>query len=410
MTNTERIAEYIAGGCTDKRQLGVEIEHFAVKDDLSQVPYSGGINDILKGLSVYYPEREYSMGELIALYDDEASITIEPAGQIEISIKPCCQVPDIDRIYKKFLDRAEPILKERGMRLINLGYTPRSNAGSEELIPKTRYELMDKYFKSTGTMGRNMMRATASTQVSIDFSDETDCVKKLRTANLLTPVFSLMTDNAPFFEGKRCAGRMLRTKIWDNVDPARCGTVPGLFDDDFGFMRYAEYIYNSPPILIMTESGAVYTGSTPASEIFRGRELTDAQTEHLLSMFFPDVRLKRYIEIRPADSMPREYAMGYAALIKAIFVTDAVPCLPDGLGEDDIARAKTELSEKGFEGSIYGMPVSALIDDMLDKAEKALGADDKKHLAPLAAAARKGRSVYEDAAMKGIYNELSAGI
>ena len=147
MTNTERIAEYIAGGCTDKRQLGVEIEHFAVKDDLSQVPYSGGINDILKGLSVYYPEREYSMGELIALYDDEASITIEPAGQIEISIKPCCQVPDIDRIYKKFLDRAEPILKERGMRLINLGYTPRSNAGSEELIPKTRYELMDKYFK-----------------------------------------------------------------------------------------------------------------------------------------------------------------------------------------------------------------------------------------------------------------------
>ena len=93
--------------------------------------------------------------------------------------------------------------------------------------------------------------------------------------------------------------------------------------------------------------------------------------------------------------MPREYAMGYAALIKAIFVTDAVPCLPDGLGEDDIAHAKTELSEKGFEGSIYGMPVSALIDDMLDKAEKALGADDKKHLAPLAAAARKGRSVYE---------------
>lgn len=410
MTNIERIAEYIARGCTEVRRLGVEIEHFAVNDRMEQVPYSGGINDILEELSKCYPKKEYSMGELIALCSDEASITIEPAGQIEISIKPCSDIAAIDRIYKRFEDRIAPILSRRGLRLISLGYTPRSRAANEELIPKLRYEFMDRYFRGTGSMGRNMMRATASTQVSIDFSDERDCVKKLRAANLLTPILSLMTDNSPFFEGKPYDGRMLRTTIWNNVDSARCGTVPGLFDDSFGFLRYAEYIYNSPPILIMTENGAVYTGSAPASEIYKDKPLTEDETEHLLSMFFPDARLKRYIEIRPADSMPREYAMGYTALIKALFVNGAMPELPDALGEKDISRAKAELTEKGFDGTIYEMKAYDLAEDILTKAENALSGEDKKYLAPLAAAAREGLSVKEYAAKKGTYNGISAGI
>ncbi len=410
MTNTERIAEYIAKGCTSKKQIGVEIEHFAVKEDLSQVSYSGGIRGILNELSEYYPEKEYSLGEIIALYDNEASITIEPAGQIEISIKPCCSIEDIDKIYKKFLSRAEPILSSRGMKLVNLGYTPRSKANDEELIPKTRYEFMDRYFNNTGSMGRNMMRATASTQVSIDFSDESDCVNKLRAANLLTPIFSLITDNSPFFEGNRYSGRMLRTKIWQSVDNARCGTVPGLFADRFGFLKYAEYVYNSPPILILTEKGAVYTGSRPASDIYKGRELHDSEIEHLLSMFFPDTRLKRYIEIRPADSMPHGFAMGYAALIKAIFVKGALPELPEA-NENDIELAKEELLKNGFDGIIYGHPVKKIINDMFEKAEAVLGSKDLQYLTPLASAARSGRTIYEESTRKGIFsNELSAGI
>lgn len=382
LTNTERIAEYIAGGCTGENRLGVEIEHFVLRRDRTQVTYNSGIQDILNKLSEYYTEKEYSCGELIALYNDEASITIEPAGQLEISIKPCRSIGEIDAIYKKFIRRTEQALSEYGFELANFGYTPHSKAEELELIPKERYAFMDRYFRSTGTNGINMMRATASTQVSVDFADEADCVRKLRTASLLAPVFALITDNSPFFEGIRYSGRMLRTRIWQNVDYDRCGTIPCLFDKDFGFLKYAEYIYNSPAILIMAENGAVYTGPKTAAEIYGEHELTTQEIEHLLSMFFPDVRLKKYIEIRPADSLPDQLAMGYAALIKSLFVKNALPdiCAAENA---DIENAKNELIEKGYNGVVYGRPVRDIIGDMFKNALSVLSSAETGYLTPL---------------------------
>ena len=384
LTNTERIAEYIAGGCTGSDRLGVEIEHFVLGRGGAQVTYNSGIQDILNSLAEYYTEKEYSCGELIALCNDEASITIEPAGQLEISIKPCRSVSEIDAIYRAFTERVQPALAKHGFTLAACGYTPRSKAAELELIPKERYAFMDRHFKGTGTSGINMMRATASTQVSVDFSDEADCVRKLRLSSLLAPVLALITDNSPVFEGEPYAGRMLRTRIWQNVDPVRCGTIPCLFDEDMGFLKYAEYVYNSPPILIMTENGAVYTGMRTAAEIYEGRALTEPEIVHLLSMFFPDVRLKRYIEIRPADSLPRPLALGYAALIRSLLIKDALPASDiSGAGTGDIENAKSELMEKGYDGVIYGRPVREITDRIFRNAEAVLSADDAAYLAPL---------------------------
>lgn len=382
MTNTERIAEYIANGCKKPGRLGLELEHFIVRRDLTHVSYHGGVKNILERLSSFYPEKEYSGEDIIALYSNEASITIEPAGQLEISIMPCSDVNNIMKIYDRFLDRLKPILNEFGFILINSGYSPRTAAAEMELIPKKRYEFMDRYFRQTGSCGMNMMRATASTQISFDFADEKDCVNKLRYANILTPIFALITDNSPVFEGKPYMGRMLRTHIWNNVDADRCGTVPNLFNNDFGFLKYAEYIYNSPAILITDNGEPIYTGSTPISEIYKNKHLTENEIEHLLSMFFPDVRLKQYIELRPADSMPGEFAASYTALIKALFINNIIPDT-SGYTSADISAAKSELMNFGYNGRIYGIAVKDFIQMLFETAEASLSTKEAALLVPL---------------------------
>lgn len=380
MNNIGKIAEYIAAGEKTSAGIGVELEHFIVRKDGTHVSYHGGVKNILADLSEFYTGKDYSGDELAALYGDDASITIEPAGQIEISIKPCAEISEILDIYNRFINRIKPILKKYDFDIVNLGYSPKSRAADMELIPKKRYEFMNRYFRTSGRYGINMMRATASMQCSIDYSDENDCRRKMQLAYALAPIFALITDNAPIFEGEKAPSRMMRTVIWNSVDNDRCGVVPNVFDDDFGYMKYAEYIYNSPAILILENGIPKYTGAKKICDIYKDKELNNEETEHLLSMFFPDIRLKQYIEIRPADCMKKEYAMGYAALIKAVFIKSDIPRIK--LTPEDVEAAKDELIRNGYDGIIYGIPVKKIINAMFEKAFEVLG-DEAKYLEPL---------------------------
>lgn len=380
MNNIERIAAYIARGEKNSGNIGVELEHFIIRKSGTHVSYQGGVKNILSSLLNFYPQSDYSGDDLVALYSNEASITIEPAGQIEISIKPCSDISEILNIYKCFLNHIKPILKTYDFDIVNLGYSPKSCASDMELIPKKRYEFMNCYFQSTGKYGMNMMRATASTQCSIDYKDEDDCRKKMQLAYALAPIFALITDNSPIFEGRNAPSRMMRTVIWKNVDNDRCGIVPHVFDNDFGYTKYAEYIYNSPAILILKNGEPEYTGNMKICDIYKNKQLEDREIEHLLSMFFPDIRLKQYIEIRPADCMDIDCAAGYAALIKAIFVKSEIPNII--LTEDDVENAKNELIKKGYDGIIYGEPVKDIINKIFYHAFNSLG-DESKYLKPL---------------------------
>lgn len=380
MNNIRKIAEYIAAGAKSSDNIGVELEHFIVRKDGTHVSYHGGVKNILADLSEFYTKKDYSGDDLVALYSDDASITIEPAGQIEISIKPCSELSEILDIYNSFINRITPILKKYDFDIVNLGYSPKSRAADMELIPKKRYEFMNRYFRTSGRYGMNMMRATASTQCSIDYKDEKDCRRKMQLAYALAPIFALITDNAPIFEGEKAPSRMMRTVIWSSVDNDRCGVVPNVFEDDFGYMKYAEYIYNSPAILIIENGVPKYTGSEKICDIYKDKELSNAEIEHLLSMFFPDIRLKQYIEIRPADCMEMEYAIGYAALIKAVFTKLDIPRIK--LTAEDVEAAKDELIRNGYNGIIHGIPVKEIINTMFEKAFDVLG-DEAKYLTPL---------------------------
>jgi glutamate--cysteine ligase len=234
------------------------------------------------------------------------------------------------------------------------GYHPKSKASELTLIPKERYQLMHDYFKTTGTMGENMMKGSAATQINIDYESEADFAKKFRVANILGPVFSLMYDNTEFFEGEPFAGNMLRTYIWNHVDPARSMVVHGALNKkDFGFRNYAEYILNMPPIFILREGETIFTGAKPVAEIFANSTMSQEDIEHVLSMAFPDVRLKNRIEIRMVDSLPIEKALEFTALIKSIFYNEDIL--------DKIYRETIPMTNQ----SITGLKSSLLNETML---------------------------------------------
>jgi glutamate--cysteine ligase len=256
--NRRLVAAYFEGGFRPKdeaRHLGVEAEHFVVHDDGTPVSYTGeegnfGMRDVLEYLSAFYTDTFYNLkGELIGLANETASITLEPAAQLEISVAPYADVCDIARSYRMFREAVDPYLSLRGAHLIAHGYHPTTRALDMPLIPKERYRLMNEHFARIGSHGERMMRASASTQVSIDFTDEEDAVRKFRVAAAIGPVLAAITDNTPAFEGEPNQRPIARLSLWRQVDDARCRVVPGTFDEGFGFQAYADWMLGTSPHL-----------------------------------------------------------------------------------------------------------------------------------------------------------------
>ena len=192
--NIRKITDYFRAGCKEdyNRRIGVEIEHFVIKEDNTNATYEE-IAELLE--AVFGNEQcEYEQRSLLGCVTMEYAISLEPAAQLEISIFPRKTVQELEQIYEGFLKRMESYLGLRHMRLETCGYQPYAKAAELPLIPKRRYEYMDAYFKHTETMGIRMMRGSASTQVSIDYLNEQDFVKKFQLAQMLSPVLALLTE------------------------------------------------------------------------------------------------------------------------------------------------------------------------------------------------------------------------
>ena len=247
---------------------------------------------------------------------------------------------------------------------------------------------MNLYLGAKDIYGPCMMRGSASTQVSIDYTSTSDCLRKLRLAFALVPVFSLITDNTPRFEGAVRTHKLVRTAIWQHVDNDRCGLVPDVLDPDFSLRRYAAYILDAPAILVPCRKEQWCYSDRTFGDIYAERTMTRAEVEHAVSMFFNDVRLKTYVEIRPADAMPIPYVIAYAALIKGLFYDaaslDALDALFANVRAPDVEIAKKDLMAQGYDAEVYGQPAGRLCDKVLAIAECGLDDDDAAFLAPLA--------------------------
>lgn len=391
--NVDAIVAYFVGGVKDEaKSIGIELEHTLVKDGGEPVSYGDEFGQLwlLNQLGPEYDsEIRSSAGNLIGLLREGASITLEPAAQVELSAGPFDSLEDAKREFMAFEERLERELDPHGISLLTPGYHPTRRAIDLKLIPKRRYEFMNQYLGAISMYGVCMMRGSAATQVSIDYTSVDDCLRKMRLACACVPLFSLICDNTPAFEGDVRPHQLMRTEVWEKCDPDRCMIVPGMMDVGFTLEQYANYILDTPAVVEIVNGREEFTEKT-FGEIHANAPMTHADVEHALSMFFNDVRLKTYIEIRPADSMPVPYVIAYAALIKGLFYCeaslDALDRLFAGVTAADIEAAKASLMEHGYRGSAYERPVADLADELMRLGEaglEELDASEVPLLAPL---------------------------
>lgn len=406
--NIQALVDYFESGVKAScENVGIELEHTIVKNEgLAPVSYSEehGVRWILEQLQKQYPEALMDGDDLVGVARPGEAVTIEPAAQLEISAGPFGSLSEANAVLGRFEGTLAKIVGEQGMTALLLGYHPSAKATELELIPKRRYRFMNEYLGAIGPFGPRMMRGSAATQVSIDYCSVDDCLRKMRLASILTPLLSLISDNALHYEGGLREHYLVRTEIWNECDPDRCGLVPGVLDPDFSLRRYAEYVLDTPAILVPDAQERWRATSQTFGEVYAETPMERADVEHALSMFFNDVRLKTYVEIRPADAMPVKYAVAYAALIKGIFYSEhnlqSYLDMFATVTETDVADAKTVLMRDGWKAEVYGRPVHELLEQVVTSAKLALPEEDRAFLEPLAALAFKGVSLAELAALE----------
>lgn len=307
-------------------RVGTEYEKVGIRRDSAKaISYSGpgGVEAILRALVDEYdwqPVREE--GHIIALTRGNAQVTLEPGGQIELSGEPCrtihCTHAEFTRHVRELLEVSEKM----DVAFLGLGIQPASSVEEIEWVPKKRYRIMAPYMPKVGTLGQRMMKQTATVQANIDYSDEKDAMAKFRAGMGLAPLITAIFANSPISEGRLNGYKSFRGHIWTDTDKARTGLLRFAFDPGVSFAHYVEYALDVPMYLIIRDGSYIdFTGVPFRDFLTRGHLGHTATIEdwdlHLTTLF-PEVRIKRYMEVRSADSQPPQLMPSLAALIKGV--------------------------------------------------------------------------------------------
>ncbi|MEM9880102.1 MAG: glutamate--cysteine ligase [Pseudomonadota bacterium] len=325
ITSKDQLTAYLASGCkpADDFRIGTEHEKFPFRSS-SQAPVDyfepGGIRDLLDGLSRFGWKPIVEDGNVIALSQNGASVSLEPGGQLELSGAPLQTVHETCAEVHTHLKQVATVGDELGIDFLGLGVAPTWTRADMPTMPKPRYGIMKAYMPKVGSMGLDMMFRTTTIQVNLDFSSEADMVKKLRVGLALQPVATALFANSPFLEGKPNGYKSYRSHIWTDTDNARAGMLPFVFESGMGFEGYLDYALDVPMYFIhrgghyvdMTGQSfrAFLEGKLPGYE---GEYPTLADWTDHLSTIFPEVRLKTFLEMRGADGGPWEAICGLPA-------------------------------------------------------------------------------------------------
>ncbi|WP_299499918.1 glutamate--cysteine ligase [uncultured Roseobacter sp.] len=317
ITSHDQLAQYLADGCKPKDQwrIGTEHEKFGYcKDTLKPLPYEGerSIRVMLEGLRDMHGWSPVTEGGLlIGLEKDGANISLEPGGQLELSGGPLETIHETCDEVNTHLREVQDVADKIGAGFIGLGAAPIWTHDDMDLMPKGRYKLMNEYMTKVGTMGRVMMRRTCTVQVNLDFASEADMVKKMRVALALQPIATALFANSPFFEGKVNGHKSWRSRVWRDLDAARTGTLPFVFEDGMGFEAWVQYALDVPMYFVYRDGKYIDALGMSFRDFLKGQlpalpgeipTLSD-WADHLTTAF-PEARTKKYIEMRGADGGP----------------------------------------------------------------------------------------------------------
>ncbi|MFT5357316.1 MAG: glutamate--cysteine ligase [Polyangiales bacterium] len=346
--------------------IGTEAERFGVRSDGRPVHYAGeaGVATVLGRLAdrhSWTPTPETPGGPLISLRKGNASVTLEPGAQIELSGAPLRTIHETAAEFADHSAELKSVGADLDIEWLGLGYHPFARQEDLDWVPKLRYGVMRDYLLTRGSRARDMMRRTCTVQANLDYADESDAIRKLRVGLAATPIVTAMFANSPWSEGSFQGLRSHRTEVWQDVDPDRTGLLPFLWEGDVGYREYVEWVLDAPMFLIKREGRVVHnTGQTFRSFLadgFEGHRATMIDWETHINTMFPEVRLKSTLEMRSTDSQNIHHLPAIPALWKGLLYEDqalsAAEALLEPLACADATKAQSAVAETAMD-AVYG--------------------------------------------------------
>jgi len=397
----------------ERWRVGTEHEKIGLHEaTLRPVPFEGegGIEALLERLA-----REPGMtrvqegGRTVALQQGQASLTLEPGGQLELSGAPLRTIHQTCQEFHEHLELLAPHSEALGIVWLGLGIHPFHGIDELPRMPKERYDVMRAYLPTRGELALEMMHCTATVQANFDFADEADMARKMRVALALTPVVSSVFANSSLAAGKATGFASKRLHIWRHTDPDRTGPLPFAQRDGFGYRDYVEWALDAPVFFILRGERLIPLGRKTfrrfLAEGHDGERATLGDFDLHLTTLFPDVRLKRFIEVRGADAVPPGLTCSLPALWKGLFYDDDALGgafeMVRGWAPEVVEAGLGDVARRGLSAELGGRPVAEWMAEVTDLSAAGLarigdrnanGEDEGRFLEPVREQLERGKS------------------
>ena len=413
MTHEDELYELFREAEKAEQRLGSEMEKFGVTSGGVPIDYDGSAG-VLRMFEVlqndgWQPERETEGGPVISLTRaDGASITLEPGSQFELSGAQLDDVHQVAAEIDAHFAELRPITALLGVRWLGVGFHPLTKRADYTFVPKQRYAIMRAYLPTRGELALDMMLRTATVQVNFDYTSERDAMRKLRVGQALAPLTTALFANSPFYEGAPFGGKTYRGRVWLHMDPDRSGLIPRLFADDASYRDYIEWALDAPMFMVKRGDRVVANTGQRFRDFwkdgFEGERATRGDWQSHLNTLFPEVRLKRTLEVRGADSQNVQNAPGLAALFTGLFYDERALEEAFALTADvtfaEAQAARERVPVEALRTPWRGGTLNTLAERVLEIAAGGLerrartvdGHDERVYLAPIIARATRGET------------------
>jgi glutamate--cysteine ligase len=389
LSDPRELAAWLESGNKPKSdwRIGTEHEKFGFcTESLRPLPYEGerGIRAMLEGLAREFAWKPVMEDGLpIALIKDDCSITLEPGGQLELSGGLLDNLHETCREVNRHLAEVRTVAEPLGIGFLGMGFHPTARREEIEWMPKARYVIMRNYMPKVGQLGHDMMKRTCTVQVNLDYSSEADMVAKFRASLALQPIATALFANSPFVEGKPSGYLSYRSQVWTDTDNNRTGMLPWVFESGMGFERYVDWMLDVPMYFVRREGRYLDMAGRSFRDFLNGRlpglegeRPTLADWEDHLTTAFPEVRLKRFLEMRGADGGPwRRLCALPAFWVGLLYDSDNLAACLDMTRDwslEDRQRLRDEVARIGLKATIRGKSVRDIARRLLQLARQGL--------------------------------------
>ncbi len=422
LTDRRQLIEYIAAGekPRDQWRIGTEHEKFAFRlDNFRPLPYEGetaSIRNLLEGMTRFGWTKVEENGKPIALVQGACNITLEPGGQVELSGAPLVTLHQTCDETTTHLEEVKAVASELGVGFLGNGFNPKWKREDIPWMPKARYKIMRDYMPKKGGFGLDMMLRTCTVQVNLDFDSEADMRRKFKVSMALQSVATALFANSPFREGKPSGFLSTRAHMWTDTDNDRCGLLPFVFEPDMSYERYVDWMLDVPMYFVYRDGKYIDMSGRSFRDFMAGKfrdeigdipRITDF-SDHLTTAF-PDVRLKKFLEMRGADAGRWRLCALPALWVGLLYdsvALDAAEQLVKGWTieemlalRDDVPRLALKSPFRGGTLQDIGRQVVAIARAGLtrrDRRDRAGDQNEAHFLEPIAEAAATGRTSAEE--------------